>query len=271
MHILVVDDEELALAELTHEIKIVFPNAALHGYRNPKEAIEYATALSAEGEVFSYAFLDIKMRGMSGLELARQLKIIFPKVNLFFCTAYSEYAIDAFGMFAKGYLKKPVAASEIKRVLDEMVTDWSLEKTEEPCDIRVQTFGIFEVFADGKPVIFEREKSKELLAYLVDRHGAAVTTEQIAALLWEDIPYDRKLKNRVTATIAALKNSLKAAGIEDILIKTWNHLSLDISKIKCDAYDYEKWDAVAVNSFHGEYMLNYSWAEFTTGMYSQVK
>ena len=56
MHILVVDDEELALAELTHELKIVFPNAALHGYRNPKEAIEYAAALSSEGEVFSYAF-----------------------------------------------------------------------------------------------------------------------------------------------------------------------------------------------------------------------
>ena len=184
---------------------------------------------------------------------------------------FTVIKVSAFGMFAKGYLKKPVAAAEIKRVLDEMVTDWSLEKTEEPCDIRVQTFGYFEVFADGKPVIFEREKSKELLAYLVDRHGAAVTTEQIAALLWEDIPYDRKLKNRVTATIAALKNSLKAAGIEDILIKTWNHLSLDISKIKCDAYDYEKWDAVAVNAFHGAYMLNDSWAEFTTGRYSQMK
>ena len=90
-------------------------------------------------------------------------------------------------------------------------------------------------------------------------------------MLWEDIPYDRTIKNRVTATIATLKNSLRAAGIEDIHIKTWNHLSLDISKIKCDACDYEKWDAVAVNSFHGEYMLNYSWAEFTTGRYSQMK
>lgn len=71
MHILVVDDEELALTELTHELKIVFPNAVLHGYRKPKEAIEYATALASEGKRFSYAFLDIKMRGMSGLELAR--------------------------------------------------------------------------------------------------------------------------------------------------------------------------------------------------------
>ena len=79
---------------------------------------------------------------------------------------FTVIKVSAFGMFAKGYLKKPVAAAEIKRVLDEMVTDWSLEKTEKPCDIRVQTFGYFEVFADGKPVIFEREKSKELLSTL---------------------------------------------------------------------------------------------------------
>ena len=48
-------------------------------------------------------------------------------------------------------------------------------------------------------------------------------------------------------------------------------LSVDITKFKCDAYDYEKWDAVAVNSFHGEYMVNYSWAEFTTGRYIHME
>ena len=79
------------------------------------------------------------------------------------------------------------------------------------------------------------------------------------------------MKNRTTTTVTSLKNSLKVAGAEDILIKTWNHLALDITKIKCDAYDYEKWDAVAVNSFHGEYMTNYSWAEFTTGKYVKME
>ena len=39
------------------------------------------------------------------------------------------------------------------------------------------------------------------------------------------------------------------------------------SKYAYDAYDYEKGNAVAVNSFHGEYMVNYSWAEFSTGKY----
>ena len=62
-----------------------------------------------------------------------------------------------------------------------------------------------------------------------------------------------------------------AAGIEDILIKTWNHLAVDISKIKCDAYEYEQGDLVAINSFHGEYLVNYSWAEFTTARYTQME
>ena len=190
---------------------------------------------------------------------------------MFFCTAYSEYAIDAFGLCAKGYLLKPVTAKQIKRVLDEMVEDWKDTSANLPRDIRVQTFGDFEVFVDGKNLKFEREKAKELLAYLVDRHGASVTTERIAAILWENENYDRKLKNRTTATISSLKSSLKKEGIEDILVKSWNHLAVDTSKFKCDAYDYEKMDAVAINSFRGEYMYAYSWAEFTSGRYDSIK
>ena len=55
------------------------------------------------------------------------------------------------------------------------------------------------------------------------------------------------------------------------MVKSWNHLAVDTSKFKCDAYDYEKMDAVAINSFRGEYMYAYSWAEFTSGRYDSIK
>ena len=265
MYLLAVDDEQNILDDLVTELHKVFPQAYVHGKTEALAASDWIRNLADEGHTLEYAFLDIRMCGMNGLELARQIKTLHPNAKLIFCTAFTEYAFDAVNMFAKGYLLKPVSATDIVRTLDEMVYDWRKLNNGLSRDIRVQTFGHFEIFVDGQPLSFEREKAKELLAYLVDRHGAAVTTKQIAMVLWEDRPYDRTLKNYVATVLKALRKALSAAGVEDILIKTHNHLSIDVSKLKCDAYDYEKWDVVAVNSYRGEYMVNYSWAEFTTG------
>ena len=267
MNILAIDDERIMLDELTREVKKVFPNENIRSERIPREALEWITELKENGETLDYAFLDISMRGMTGLKLAEHIKEIYPNVVIMFCTAYSEYALDAIRMYAKGYILKPVRAEEIIKTLDEMVYGWREAKSENQKEIKAQTFGHFEIFVDGKPVVFEREKSKELLAYLIDRHGSSVTTKQIASVLWEDKSYDMKMKNYVSTVLNSLRNSLKAVGVEDLLIKSRNHLSIDVQKIKCDAYDYENGDKKAINSFKGEYMINYSWAEYTTGNY----
>ena len=267
MYVLAIDDERIMLKELTTELGQVFPNAEIHGFQEPQEAEQWASQLAQEGKKLSYAFLDIRMRGMNGLELARRLKLLHPGVVLIFCTAYTEYAFDAIGMYAKGYLMKPISAENIVRTLDEMVYDWSKSAEVQQPRFWIKTFGNFEVFVDGQPLLFEREKAKEMLAYLVDRSGASVTTEQLAVVLWEDRAYDRTLKNYVSTVLGSLRKTLRKVGKEDILIKSRNHLSVDPMKIKCDAYDYEKGIMSAVNSFRGEYMVNYSWAEFKTGTY----
>ncbi len=267
MYVLAVDDERIMLKELTTELSQVFPNADIQGFREPQEAERWAAELAQEGKSLSYAFLDIRMRGMNGIELARRLKILHPGTILVFCTAYTEYAFDAVGMYAKGYLMKPISAESIVRTLDEMVHDWRKSAEVQNQHFWIKTFGNFEVFVDGQPLVFEREKAKEMLAYLVDRSGASVTTEQLAVVLWEDRVYDKTLKNYVSTILGSLRKTLRQAGKEDILIKTRNHLSIIPEKIKCDAYDYEKGISSAVNSFRGEYMVNYSWAEFKTGVY----
>lgn len=267
MYVLAVDDERIMLKELTIELGQVFPNADIQGFQDPMEAEQWASDLAQEGKSLDYAFLDIRMRGMSGIELARRLKKLHPGTVLIFCTAYTEYAFDAVGMYAKGYLMKPISAENIVRTLDEMVYDWRKSLDVQNQSFWIKTFGSFEVFVDGKPLVFEREKAKEMLAFLVDRAGATVTTEQLAVVLWEDRPYDKTLKNYVSTVLGSLRRTLRKVGKEDILIKTRNHLSLNPEKIKCDAYDYEKGVMSAVNSFRGEYMVNYSWAEFKTGTY----
>ena len=267
MYVLAVDDERIMLKELTTELRQVFPNAEIRGFQEPLEAEKWAAQLAQEGNVLDYAFLDVRMRDMNGLELARRLKLLHPGTVLIFCTAYTEYAFDAIGMYAKGYLMKPISAENIVRTLDEMVHDWRKFQEEQEPDFWIKTFGNFEVFVNGQPLVFEREKAKEMLAYLVDRSGASVTTEQLAVVLWEDRAYDRTLKNYVSTILGSLRKTLRKVGKEDILIKSRNHLSVNPEKIRCDAYDYEKGIMSAVNSFRGEYMVNYSWAEFKTGVY----
>ena len=267
MYILAIDDERIMLTELLAEIGKVFPNAEVRGFQEPQDAEQWASELAQAGKKLDYAFLDIRMRGMNGIELARRLKLLHPRTVLIFCTAYNEYAFDAMELYAKGYLMKPISAENIVRTLDEMVYDWRSSVEVKEHSFWVKTFGNFEVFVDGQPLVFEREKAKEMLAYLIDRAGASVTTEQLAVVLWEDRAYDRTLKNYVSTILGSLKKTLHQVGKDDILIKTRNHLSIIPEKIKCDAYDYEKGIVSAVNSFRGEYMVNYSWAEFKTGTY----
>lgn len=268
MYILAVDQDILTLKSISCEIYTTFPNAQLQNEPDALAAANWAAALAESGHKLEYAFLDTQHGGM---ELAKQLLQLHPKVHLIFCTSHPEYAYDAFCLHAKGYLLKPVDANMITGVLDHMVPDWKNHEQRQSTDIRVHTFGHFDIFVNNKQLIFEREKAKELLAYLVDRRGASVTTEQIADILWENENYDRKLKNRTTTVISSLRKTLRKAGIEDILVKTWNHLALDTAKIHCDSYDYENQDILAVNTFRGEYMVNYSWAEFTTGRYIQME
>lgn len=74
----------------------------------------------AEENVCDVAFLDIQMRSMTGLELAKQLKERQPNVNIIFVTGFSEYTGEAIQLHASGYIEKPVTEEKIRRELDNL-------------------------------------------------------------------------------------------------------------------------------------------------------
>jgi DNA-binding LytR/AlgR family response regulator len=59
------------------------------------------------------AFLDIRMPGLTGLEVAAALAECSPRTQVVFVTAYDHYAIDAFEQGAVDYLQKPVAPARL--------------------------------------------------------------------------------------------------------------------------------------------------------------
>ena len=225
-------------------------------------AFKYQDELIAEAEEngCDIAFLDIHMRGMNGVEVAKQLKRINPKMNIIFVTGFSDYTGDAMRLHASGYIMKPVTQARIEEELADL--RFPIEPKSGAL-LRVQCFGNFDVFTpDGKPLRFERSKSKEVFVYLVHRHGSSCTKREIAAVLFEDMPYDAKQQIYVQKIMSSLVKSLKAVGADQVLEKSYNNVSVNTSMIDCDYYRFEELDGGAVNAFQNEYMSQYYWAEF---------
>ena len=264
MNILAVDDEQFALIDLHEAIKEALPNSTVSCFDSSEDALDFA-----KNNHIDIAFLDINMGGMNGLHLAAHLKEIYGDTNIIFVTGHSEYALDAFALHASGYILKPIDANAVHKAVNHLnrpvmqrVVQGVVQSVTPPSDktLYVQTFGNFEVFADGKPVSFARSKTKELFAYLIYQKGALCTNNEIIAVLWDIMSDSQGLQSHLRHLVADLFKTLKAVGSEDVLFKKRGVISIVPDKLNCDMYEFCA--GKNVNNYRGEFMMQYSWAEF---------
>lgn len=256
MKVLVVDDETGSLNLTVLAVKQSMPDAEIDSFELPTDAWE-----AVQEKKYDFAFLDVEMPEMNGLTLAKKIKSIQPKVNIFFVTAYREYGFEAFGVHASAYLLKPVCREDIEEELSHLRYETDTETNE----IYARTFGQFDFLVHRKSVHFSRAKSKEVLAYLIDRKGSGVTKKELASVIFEDSVYSRNVQDYLGKIIKELEQTLKEEGISDILVKKRNYYAVDTEKFKCDLYEYLKGNHSSGGEFLGEYMNQYSWAEATLG------
>ena len=121
---------------------------------------------------------------------------------------------------------------------------------------------------DDRLVSFRLAKSKELLAYLVDKQGSGVTRAELFAAVWEDRLYDRKQQKQLDVYIRSLRQTLREYGAAEIMEMEKGVLRIRPETFSCDAYRFYSGDSDAINSYRGEYMSSFSWASLTEGILS---
>ena len=252
-------DDKIASARLISDMmKKLDPDGTHEEEKDPEKALESIVRLHPD-----IVWLDIEMSGMNGLELAAEIKKKSPFTNIVFVTGHPEYAIDGFSLHVSGFVLKPVTEAKL---LNEIVNLRRPVFINHDAPIRVQCFGSFEVFdREDRPVHFSRTMSKEAFAYLINKRGAGVSVAELCAVLWEERYAESGLKAQCRVLLRNLKMDLKKVGAENVLIKDWNAWSINAAAVNCDYYNFIQGDAYAINSFRGEYMSQYSWAEMSIG------
>lgn len=252
MIILLVDDEIPALNELESAVKDAIGEANIYSFSKASEAMAFA-----EEKKIDIAFLDINMRFMDGITMAKKLIEFYPKCNIIFCTGYSEYALDALDTYCSGYLLKPISTEKVKTALEHLRYPTERQKKR----VELRCFGNFDVLVDGVPVAFKYKKSRELLAYLTDRAGAEATTQEIIAAIFEENKTSYFSNIRLD-----LINTLADLDCVDIVETAYGRMRINRDKVDCDYFDYLDGNT---SLFHGEYMSQYSFAETTCALLNE--
>lgn len=112
--VLIVDDERLARVELKRLLQSHKDIEVLGEAKNAKEALNFL-----DNHSVNLVFVDIHMPEVNGLELVSQFD---DDVKFVFCTAFQDYAVEAFAVNAFDYLVKPVNPERLEATLNKLRT-----------------------------------------------------------------------------------------------------------------------------------------------------
>lgn len=114
MDVLIVDDEILARQRLVRMVEKIEDFCVVGEADNAESALQAISQCDPD-----IVLLDIRMPGKDGLNLAQDISQLEDPPAVIFCTAFDQYALDAFSTNAIGYILKPVKAEQLLQVLEK--------------------------------------------------------------------------------------------------------------------------------------------------------
>jgi len=155
---------------------------------NLADAVTLFTKTKAE-----VVFLDIEIKGTSGLECAKIIADLEPKTKIIFATAHSEYMSNAFEVYAFDYLIKPFHIERVKQTLDRIKALSEPVKNEELDKIVKYERGLDKLLVKGKEsmsfidikdiILIQRENSSTVIYTKQDSFTTSASLSDIETKL----------------------------------------------------------------------------------------
>ena len=167
MRIGICDDEKEIRHTFAEKIRRIYPKAELEQYPSGEEL------LSAD-RMPDILLLDIQMPGLSGMEIAQELRRRNGKMILIFVTALEEYVFQAFDVGAFHYLVKPfeqekfaeVLRNAIKQKINKKANETEFPKKESPC-LMITTDGKH-LTVNLKDIVYAEVFNRKIIIHTMD-------------------------------------------------------------------------------------------------------
>lgn len=122
IEIAICDDEQVYIDRMVKYIEVYSEECEMDinitSYNSGKVLIE---DVDKDTSKYDIIFLDVEMPDIDGVDTAREIRKVTEDVIICFVTSFEKYAIQAYGVEALAYVIKPVAYSELKKVLTRAV------------------------------------------------------------------------------------------------------------------------------------------------------
>jgi len=275
LRVMLVDDEADALQLLEILLGQIGGVEIVGKFASPVQAMEALGTTHVDA-----VFLDNQMPGMTGMEAARKIKEIKPRMPIVFTTAYSEYAVEAFEVQSIDYLLKPIAPGRLQqavsRIRQAVFADQARPDASPHPAIRCMGGFSIQLPHDAIRLLpWKTNKEKEICAFLIHHEGTPVDTALIIDSIWPG--YDlKKAKTYFYTCLSYLRKSLQEHRVPVSVEKAGSGFAVrlgeaaaDVSQLEAmldgilsaDEADERLYDKIN-ELYRGEYMegCDYNWA-----------
>lgn len=109
---------------------------------------------SFKNQYFDIVFLDIYMTGDKGIDIAKNIKEMYPEVIIIFTTTSKEFAIESYALNVEGYIVKPISYKQFHSTLKkycikfkEALSYITVIKDKIPIDVYLNTISYIEIYS----------------------------------------------------------------------------------------------------------------------------
>ena len=251
MRAILVDDEPLMLKRFVRLSAAISDINIVGQFESAAETLAFVRKNPVE-----LAFLDVELPIMNGIDLAKQLRDLRRDILIVFVSAYNDYIWDSNQIGGDYYIMKPYSQETLELAMERI----RLIARRQVKKLYVQTFGRFLALQEGKPIPLTG-KAKEILALIITKRGKEVSNETIYSTIWEGREYNNANMGVYYNALRRLKTVLKKANCSELLVSTRRGQRVNTELFDCDYYAWQDKRMDSENSFRGDFLSEYTWAE----------